>query len=258
MSAVDRLLETAIAEDGYLEKKSNSQLDSKTANAGSNNYTKYARDLDNMGVYNGNKNGYAWCDVFVDWCFITTFGLDMGMKLTCQPIGGLGAGCTYSANYYKQNNQFHTKNPKAGDQIFFTDSSGGMSHTGIVTKVDSSKVYTIEGNTSSASGVIANGGCVRQKSYSLSYSRIGGYGRPDYSLVGDDEEVTQEQFNKMMEVYLTQLAEKDGDSWSQSAREWAESTGLIKGDANGNKQYKNFCTREAMVVFLKRFHDMGL
>ena len=49
----------ALAEVGYKEKASNSQLDDKTANAGSNNYTKYARDLKNAGYYNGNKNGYA-------------------------------------------------------------------------------------------------------------------------------------------------------------------------------------------------------
>ncbi|MCH1978243.1 hypothetical protein MCG44_00545 [Lawsonibacter sp. OA9] len=43
-NAIDKLISVASAEVGYLEKKSNSQLDSKTANAGSNNYTKYARD----------------------------------------------------------------------------------------------------------------------------------------------------------------------------------------------------------------------
>lgn len=45
IGAVDKLLLIAETEIGYLEKKSNSQLDDKTANAGSNNYTKYARDL---------------------------------------------------------------------------------------------------------------------------------------------------------------------------------------------------------------------
>ena len=66
-----RLIEIAEAEEGYLEKASNASLDSDTANAGSANYTKYARDLDAIpNFYNGKKNGYAWCDVFVDWCFV--------------------------------------------------------------------------------------------------------------------------------------------------------------------------------------------
>lgn len=85
VSAVERLLATARAEIGYIEKETNAQLDDKTANAGDNNWNKYARDLDALGiVYNFNKNGYAWCDIFTDWCFIHTFGLEMGMKLLCQ------------------------------------------------------------------------------------------------------------------------------------------------------------------------------
>ena len=42
MSTVNDVLKIALAEVGYLEKRSNADLDSKTANAGSNNYTKYA------------------------------------------------------------------------------------------------------------------------------------------------------------------------------------------------------------------------
>ena len=45
MKSIDKVLTIAHQEIGYLEKRSNSQLDSKTANAGSSNYTKCARDL---------------------------------------------------------------------------------------------------------------------------------------------------------------------------------------------------------------------
>ena len=41
-----KVIDIALGQVGYLEKKSNSNLDSKTANAGYNNYTKYARDFD--------------------------------------------------------------------------------------------------------------------------------------------------------------------------------------------------------------------
>lgn len=110
-----KVIEIALNEVGYLEKKSNSQLDDKTANAGSNNYTKYARDLDNIaGFYNGKKNGYAWCDVFVDWCFVKAFGVEVAKKLLCQPDKSAGAGCTQSANYYRNKGQFYTS-PKVGD-----------------------------------------------------------------------------------------------------------------------------------------------
>ena len=176
---VAKLIKVAEAEVGYLEKASNASLDSDTANAGSANYTKYARDLDAIpDFYNGKKNGYSWCDVFVDWCFVKAFGAEAALRLTCQPKKSAGAGCKYSAQYYKAKGQLH-KTPKVGDQIFFT-SGGDPYHTGIVYKVDSNKVYTIEGNTSGASGVVANGGGVCKKSYSLSNSRIYGYGRPAY------------------------------------------------------------------------------
>lgn len=175
-----KVIDTALNEVGYLEKASNSQLDSKTANAGYGNWTKYARDLDKVtGFYNGKKNGYAYCDIFVDWCFVTTYGVENAKMLLCQPDNSAGAGCTYSAQYYKNKGQFHKKNPQPGDQIFF-GTAQECTHTGIVTAVDKTKVYTAEGNTSGASGVIANGGGVCEKSYPLTYSSIHGYGRPNY------------------------------------------------------------------------------
>lgn len=172
---VESLIKIAKDEVGYLEKASNNNLDSQTANAGNNNYTKYARNLDSAPVfYNGKKQGFDWCDIFVDWCFAKAFGVDNAKRLLCQPSNSLGAGCEYSMRYYKNNGRFRTS-PSVGDQIFFKDSSGIVCHTGIVYDVDNSYVYTIEGNTSSSAGVVANGGCVRKKQYSLNYSRIAGW-----------------------------------------------------------------------------------
>lgn len=183
-----KVLEVARGEIGYLEKKSNSQLDDKTANAGSKNITKYARDMDAIGFYNGKKQGVAWCDMFVDWCFVQAYGLKAALAMTFQPLGknNSGAGCQYSFNYYKNKGRIF-KDPQPGDQVFFWDSGKTRkSHTGIVEKVSGGKVYTIEGNTSGASGVVANGGGVKAKSYALNYSRIAGYGRPDWSVEGED------------------------------------------------------------------------
>lgn len=180
---VEEVIKLAKAEVDYLEKKSNKDLDSKTANAGDKNYTKYARDLDKIsGFYNGKKNGFPWCDVFVDWLFVQAFGVENAKRLLCQPNKSAGAGCNSSMNYYKAKKQFYTS-PKVGDQIFFYDSElDEASHTGMVVGFDSNYVHTIEGNTSSAAGVVANGGCVRQKKYALTYKRIAGYGRPKYDI----------------------------------------------------------------------------
>ena len=84
-------------------------------------------------------------------------------------------------NYFKRKGQLHSS-PEPGDVIFFWNSAKKeASHVGIVEKVDGSYVYTIEGNTSNKSGVVANGGAVASKKYNLANNRIAGYGRPDYA-----------------------------------------------------------------------------
>lgn len=175
MNAIEKVLNIASAEVGYLEKRSNSNLYNKTANAGSANYTKYGYEMHKLQPFNMDYPA-AWCDAFVDWCFVQAFGVDLARVL----LHGFDDYTVLSAQYFMNKKQWHTS-PKAGDQIFFKNSTG-ICHTGLVYKVDSTYVYTIEGNTSSASGVVANGGAVAKKKYSLSYSRIAGYGRPNYSL----------------------------------------------------------------------------
>lgn len=172
---IQKVIDIAEAEIGYLEKKSNKNLDNKTANVGSANYTKYGRDMHNL--YPAVMDfPAAWCDAFVDWCFYKAYGVSTAKSLLC---GNFDDYTVTSAQLYKNKGSWY-KTPKKGDQIFFTNASGGICHTGLVVKVTSTQVITIEGNTSSTSGVVANGGCVRKKTYSLSYSRIAGYGRPAY------------------------------------------------------------------------------
>ena len=168
--AVSKVLETAANEIGYLEKASNSQLDSKTANAGSGNWTKYARDIDKLGITWGNKNGYAWCAEFVLWVFVTTFDKDIALDLLCSPNPTGIPVCSYGASYFKQAGRWFSR-PQPGDIIFFY-SGGDINHTGIVESVSGSQVNTIEGNTSNS---------VARRSYSVSGDgRIAGYGRPMY------------------------------------------------------------------------------
>ena len=174
----------ALGEVGYLEKQSRRQLYEKHTNPGDENYTKYAREMDiQFCFYRGVKQGCPWCDVFVDWCFVQAYGVIAGRKLLCQPILSKGAGCRYSYGYYAQAGQL-VDSPQEGDQIFFRR-EGRICHTGLVTGVKDGRVYTVEGNTSDAQGIVANGGCVAQKSYALDDPGIAGYGRPDYAAVGE-------------------------------------------------------------------------
>ncbi len=171
--AIQKVLDLAKSEVGYHEKMNKNNLDDKTANSGSGNYTKYGRDLDNIpNFYNGKKNGYAWCDQFVDWLFYKCFGADIAMKMLCQPERSAGAGCMYSAQYFRNNGRY-TQTPQAGDQVFFYDSAGQINHTGIVESVNGSIVTTIEGNSSDQ---------VQRRTYQLGTGYIAGYGRPKWEL----------------------------------------------------------------------------
>ena len=105
------------------------------------------------------------------------------MKLLCQAEKGLGAGCTYSARYYREKGQFHTS-PRGRGPDFSSPRQRRLPCTtpALWNKVAGGRVYTIEGNTSSLPGVVGERpSCVRDKSYPLGASYIGGYGRPDYS-----------------------------------------------------------------------------
>ena len=214
MEAKEKVIKIAIGEDGYLEKSKeayyadHSILDKKTDGAGKDNYTKYARDLAKIGYFNGSKQGVDWCAVFVSWCMYQAFGKETALALQCQPHeDNCGAGCSSAAKYYKSKNRFYY-DPEPGDQIFFKSSSGsGYGHTGIVEKVADGKVYTVEGNTGMGSAVISNGGGVRRKSYSLNNARIGGYGRPDWSLAKDNSNTDADTSQKEEGESMVELVE---------------------------------------------------
>ena len=129
MSAIDKLIQIANAEVGYLEKSSNSQLDSKTANAGTANYTKYWRDI------KPEYQGQPWCACFVTWCFVNAFGKNNAQKLLKHyPY----VYCPTMANLFTLN-----ANPKVGDIVIFKH-NGTFTHTGIVTSVNGDYFTTIE------------------------------------------------------------------------------------------------------------------
>lgn len=168
-----KVIDYALSQVGYHEKATNSQLDDFTANSGDQNWNKYAAHLDTLsGFYNSqHKNGYAWCDIFVDFCFAHVYGRAAAQFLLCQPDNSAGAGCSFSAQYFRNKGQFHEKNPQPGDQIFFGSGWGNVWHTGLVVSVGNNHVYTVEGNTTDSVG---------RRRYALNDSSIWGYGRPDW------------------------------------------------------------------------------
>lgn len=106
----------------------------------------------------GGSRTVAWCAKFVSYvareCGVSNFKFS-----TVQDIWDWGV----------LNNKF-SKNPKVGDAIILKGwdpkRKKYASHTGIVTRVENGRVYTIEGNTTDR---------VDERSYSLNDSKITGY-----------------------------------------------------------------------------------
>ncbi|MBD9026748.1 MAG: CHAP domain-containing protein [Clostridiales bacterium] len=243
MSVIDKLIEIANAEVGYLEKSSNSQLDSKTANAGTANYTKYWRDI------KPEYQGQPWCACFVTWCFTKAFGKDNAQKLLKHyPY----VYCPTMANLFTLN-----ANPKVGDIVIFKH-NGTFTHTGIVTGVNGDYFTTIEGNTNGGSTIIANGGGVCRKSYYNSNLPGTKFCTPDWSIVEESEDLTMEQYNELKSLIEKQAAEINDlrnvnqqlvnvvqttmvydyvddnmPDWARTAVQAAMSFGAIRGDENG-------------------------
>lgn len=235
-SYAEDVIKVAEEQVGYLEKASPKDLDSKTANAGYNNYTKFARDL-NKQVGSPFVDGYAWCMTFVTWCFVKAFGTKKAKEL----LGGWTAYCPTAVGYFKNMNRWFTT-PKAGDLIFFYDSDRDYGHVGLVKKVGASTVYTIEGNTSPQSGVIPNGGGVYEKQYPIDYYRIAGYGRPKY----DEKKTKAKKYSGTFPVIPPVL--RYGSTGTQVERlqkflNWYDKYGLVVDGDFGSK------TKSAVVDF---------
>ena len=229
MATAKQLLEVAAGEIGTKEEP-----------AGSNrvkyNTVYYGREV------SGDK--YPWCCVFVWWLF---------RQAGCRELyfgGKKTASCGTLADWAKKQKRFVSRDFLPGDLVFMGFTGKKIQHVGIVESVRSDgSLVTIEGNTSGENQ--ANGGQVQRKIRERKYIR--GAFRPEY----EEDTVTQEQFNVMMDAWLEDRAEKEPTAFSAEAREWAEGTGLILGDCRGRKQYKSFCTREQLLVFLHRLQHLA-
>lgn len=165
---------------------------------------KYASELDSVNYFNGKKNGFDWCCVFVCWCFFHAFNKSKAIDMLYQPTDNkynLAAGCGYAANYYIKNKAW-SKSPQIGSQIFF-GKRGDEYHTGIVYDFDGTYVYTIEGNAG------GGGGQVLKRKY-LRSGNISGYGIPNWNVVA------KEPAPQPTDEYIV----KKGDTLSKIAKEF--------------------------------------
>lgn len=184
---IKKLINTAKNELNYLEKNDANNLDDKYTNAGSNNYTKYARDCF------AELQGLSWCCMFVWWCFEKAYGSIYAKKL----VGEKTAKCSIMQERMQKLGCEKVEKPQVGDIVFF---NSPISHIGIVYSVGSTSFTTIEGNTSQSKSVanvnevVANGGGVFIRCYNYGISRINCFYRP---LWGESESNEESTISKM-------------------------------------------------------------
>jgi len=168
-------------------------------------------------------DGYAWCMMFVQWCFDQAGALKLLPKRT--------ASCGDLMRAAKTAGQWVTKDFRPGDVVIY-DFPGGAAtdHTGIIESVTASGVVAIEGNTSQ-SGSQSNGGMVCRKT------------RPNSQIVGAVRPKFEEE--KRMDN-TPNAAHKEGV-------EWCRKNGILTGDTSGDLKLSQGVTRQQLCTMLHRF-----
>lgn len=185
-------------------------------------------------VYYGREvsgSDLSWCAVFIWWLFHQAGASELYFG------GEKTAYCPTLLSYHRK--EAVTEDYQPGDIIFFNFSGGeNAQHVGICERFDGTTVTTIDGNT--GVGNEANGGAVMRRTRNKRYI-VGAY-RPRYE---EENEVTQEQFDTMMEDYLRRQGEKEPTAaWMLEGVERAKAAGISDGS-----RPLGLCTRaEAMMM----------
>ena len=226
---VTDLLAVALSQLGYMESDSDEDLSGTVG--GSDNYTEFNYNMGDFGVGYGSDK-YDWCASFVSYCLLQSrvtaqssisdwcrnhvadetsekydpeYANYIWREVGCQKW----ADNLISAGYYQSSEANGGEYiPQSGDLIFFRWSPDKqIGHIGIVVYCDGERVYTIEGNTSGGTTMVANGGAVYFKNYVLDYSCIDGYGVLPYKTNDAVEKIDYSGNSASVGFYMT-TAEK--------------------------------------------------
>ena len=174
--------------------------------------------------------GYAWCAVFVWWCFREAGASQLyyGGKKT--------AYCPTLEAFHKA--QAVTGGYQPGDVIFFNfNGKKNAQHVGICESWDGEKITTIDGNT--GTGNEANGGAVLRRRRDKSFI-VGAY-RPVYQ----EDTKTQAELDQKMDDYHSRVASQPASAWAQEFLAQAQKEGITDGT-----RPQSFATREEVATML--------
>lgn len=207
MATAEKILEIARSQIGTRESPANSDN------------VKY-----NTAYYGREVSGkYPWCAVFVWWVFREAGAPELYYG------GGETAYCPTLMSFHKKQ---AVTDYRPGDIVFFNFSGrSSAGHVGICESWDGTYITTIDGNTGSASE--DNGGAVLRRRRHKKFI-VGAY-RPEYQ----EDDMTQDQFDAMMENWMSRQAKK------KPTQQW-EIEGLervVKAGVTDGSRPMGLCTR---------------
>lgn len=145
---------------------------------GKNNYNIFGKFFDENvpDFYNYKKANAPYCQIYVHYVLVKCFGADKVYKMCNLPKKSEGASCIYCYGRYKKAGRLIDK-PEKGAQVFFKNKTGGICHTGIITKVNNTHFFTMEGNKPD--------GLTKECKYPLNSKKVLSFAMPDYSIVSN-------------------------------------------------------------------------
>lgn len=128
MNSADKVISLLTDQVGYIEKASNKDLDSKTGNKGTANYTKFSRDVNAAGLM--GCQAQPWCGTCQFWCDLKCWGKGTALKLwNMTEKTYCGYSCFDTYNVFKKAGKVGMT-PKVGALVIFT-----FSHMGRVSRI---------------------------------------------------------------------------------------------------------------------------
>lgn len=242
MTDLQKLIALAKAEEGYIEKASNKNLDSKTENRGDNNYTKYSRDINAVGLM--GCQAQPWCCSHQFWLDLKIFGKESALKLWhMTPSSYVGYNCFATYNIFAKFGKVG-KVPKIGALVIFS-----FSHAGRVLDVYKINGITYfdceEGNTSSNLND-RNGGMVKIRRRAANDPTIKGFCYIDYNTTDSSNSISEQPKSGWVKqedgwhFYLGDTGKEVKNDWYLDCNgKWAWFNAAGVAISNTWYQYKN-------------------
>lgn len=182
-----------------------------------------------------------------EWCAATVTAAGMEAGLHDIILGE--CSCSRMIALYQKKGQWMENDayrPQIGDILMYDwndtgvgENKGAPEHVGVVGAVNGNTMTIYEGN---------KGEAVATRTLQVNGRYIRGYCLPDYASKAESEDdMTQEQFNNMMDVWLAGNMKKAPSEWAKAAWQEATQRGLFDGTAPQNP-----LTREQAALLLDR------